>query len=358
MVSILNPKFKRQGLLAILVMLMALANQARANDKPRAIADYPSIKASLVSLEPMKGGKHYQGQLLRYEHGGLTLGALVATPNQPAPKGGFPILVAAHGLHPEPKRYGITVNGENWRPGDYYRSIPEAYTRRGFLVVMPDYRGHNDSHGAPYARGFLAGAYYSQDLTAAISLLNQIPLGNVRQVFLWGHSLGGEVALRSLLGTEVMSAASLWSSVGGNIWQQAYYYSRSGSWLDSHEPAETDEVKNLRDDIAALGPGFDWRSTDPLTHLDQLCTPIIIHHAAGDTGANYEWSRQLAAELTRAGKPHTFYTYPGIDHLLQGAQFEAAVDRDVEYFRHTYKTRSHIKSKTLHQYRQPIDVGC
>ena len=43
---------------------------------------------------------------------------------------------------------------------------------------------------------------------------------------MWGHSMGGEVTLRSLLATSRVKAASIWSSVGGDIWDQSYYYSR------------------------------------------------------------------------------------------------------------------------------------
>ena len=72
---------------------------------------------------------------------------MVAVPQTDRPPSGFPVLIANHGTHPDPPRYGYTGDGVDSRPGDYYRPIPELFTAQGFLVVMPDYRGHNDSEG-------------------------------------------------------------------------------------------------------------------------------------------------------------------------------------------------------------------
>jgi hypothetical protein len=45
---------------------------------------------------------------------------MVAVPNSAIPENGFPVVIANHGYVPDPARYGITAEGIDSRPGDYY----------------------------------------------------------------------------------------------------------------------------------------------------------------------------------------------------------------------------------------------
>jgi dipeptidyl aminopeptidase/acylaminoacyl peptidase len=290
--------------------------------------------ATLQHVRPLGAGANFTAELVSYRSGPLTVYALVATPKGPPPPRGFPVLVANHGTHPDPPRYGFTAEGVDSRPGDYYRPIPDLYTAAGFIVVMPDYRGHNTSEGLEQARGLLASAYFTEDVLALLAGLSGIDHADLDNVFMWGHSLGGEVTLRALLATDAVKGASLWSTVGGEIWDQAYYYSRykergALDGVDVQKPA----VEQLKRDIASLAGPYDWAAREPLRFLRLLRTPLILHHAIGDTGAKYEWSERLAKELYLAGQPYVFHTYPGSDHLFQGPARNEAVARDVAYFR-------------------------
>ena len=106
-----------------------------------------SATGSLKYEKTLDDGRAYTAYLASYRHSGLTLYAMVAVPRSPRPNSGYPVVIANHGYVPDPKRYGIRSDGRNARPGDYYASVPELYTSRGFLVVLPDYRGHNTSDG-------------------------------------------------------------------------------------------------------------------------------------------------------------------------------------------------------------------
>lgn len=288
----------------------------------------------LEFVRPVEGDPSFDAHLVSYVSAGLKVHALIATPWDEEPAGGFPVLVANHGHHPDPPRYGITADGIDWRPGDYYRAIPELYAAMGFLVVMPDYRGHSDSEGLEYTDGMLESAYCTEDVLALVAALDDIEGADTENVFMWGHSMGGEVTLRALLATDIVKGASLWSSVGGDIWDQAFYYSRYEDPLAAdgadHPKAVIDK---LRDDIAALDGPFVWEGSEPLRHLDYLSTPIIIHHAIGDRGAAHVWSARLAKELYLRSHRYKFHTYAGDDHLFKGADLEEAARRDGAFFR-------------------------
>lgn len=309
-----------------------LLAQPPGRPAPLSIEALRALKAgaTLHVVRPLEEGPSFTAQLVSYRSGTFTVHAIVATPKSSPPARGFPVLVANHGTHPDPPRYGIGASGVDARPGDYYRPIPGLYASRGFIVVMPDYRGHNTSEGVEFARGFLASAYFTEDVLALVNALSGLRHANLDSVFMWGHSLGGEVTLRALVATGRVRGAALWSSVGGEIWDQAYYYSRhkAREAIDGSDVAKP-QLDRLEEDIAALGAPYDWQAREPLRHLHLLRTPLILHHAIGDTGASYAWSERLAAQLAAAGLPYVFHSYPGTEHFFQGQAQQGAADRDV-----------------------------
>lgn len=324
------------------VLLLMLSQTACSKPAPKSIDELGAGNraVTLKLIGAIEGGPGFSGYLYSYVSAGLKVHALVAVPDRPAPDSGYPVLIANHGHHPEPPKYGITADGTDWRPGDYYRRIPELFTAQGFMVVMPDYRGHNNSQGLEYTEGMLESSYYTEDVLNVLAGLDSLDAASRHEVFMWGHSMGAEVTLRALLATDRVKAASLWSTVGGDIWDQAYYYSRYGdpTAFDSSETPKS-VIGTLKTSIAAFGPGFDYDGCEPLLHLDRLATPIVIQHAVGDRGAPYKWSETLATELYLLGKPYAFFSYPGDDHFFDGETMEQAARRDAEYFRNAMRPR-------------------
>lgn len=324
------------GRTLVTVLLLLMSASACSKPAPKSIDELRAENrdVSLMLVGEIQGGPGFSSYLYSYTSAGLDLHTLVAVPTEPAPKRGYPVLIANHGHHPEPPKYGITAEGKDWRPGDYYRLIPELFTAQGFMVVMPDFRGHNNSEGLEFTEGMLESSYYTEDVLNLLAGFDSLDEADQDNIFMWGHSMGGEVTLRSLLSTDRIKGASMWSSVGGDIWDQSYYYSRYSdpTAFDSSETPKS-VVERLRRRIAALDDDFDYRDSEPLLHLDKLNTPIIIQHSVGDRGAAYKWSEQLAKELYMRRKKYEFHSYPGTDHLFQGEMMELAAQRDIAFFR-------------------------
>lgn len=326
----------RARLSVLPLVLLILAAAACARPAPLSIDELRArdFSTSLSFVRQLGDGQGFSAYLVSYESAGLSVHAMVAVPEGDRPPRGFPVLIANHGHHPDPPRYGITADGVDARPGDYYRDVPALYTAHGFLVVMPDYRGHSDSEGVDFTEGLLEASYYVEDVLALLSAIDDIDGADPDNVFMWGHSMGGDVTLRALLATDRVRAASLWSTVGGNIWQQAYFYSRIGDPL----AADSDSVGKpaidaLKAQLEPFGTTYDWQAREPMLHLDHLETPLILHHAVRDASADYGWSRDLARELALSDRRYEFHSYDSSEHLFTGEDRDRAVARDVAFFR-------------------------
>ncbi|MEL7185334.1 MAG: alpha/beta fold hydrolase [Pseudomonadota bacterium] len=320
----------------IAIVSLAVAACATAKPPPKSIEALRAAERNveLVEVGPVDGGEGFDASLWAYDSAGLKVHALVARPLADPPDGGWPVVIANHGHHPDPPQFGITAEGKDHRPGDYYRRIPELFVARGYLVVMPDYRGHNSSEGFEYTEGMLESAYYTEDVVNLVAAVGNIPDIDTDQLYMWGHSMGGEVTLRTLLVTNRIRAATMWSSVGGDVWDQSYYYSRyADPMARDGSDVEKYVVPRLRGRIAELNGPFDTESVEPYNYLDDLETPIIIQHAVGDTGAAYKWSARLAKELYVRGKDYEFWSFEGSNHLFSPENMEIAADRDAAFFR-------------------------
>ena len=244
----------------------------------------------LERARDLDAGDGYTAYLVSYEHAGLELYAMVAVPVGEPPAAGFPVVIANHGYVPDPAQYGITSEGVDSRPGDYYRSVPGLFASRGFLTVIPDYRGHNSSAGFEYVdpQDDNSAAYYAEDVVALMSALDQLEDADANNVFMWSHSMGGIVSLRALLATDNVRASSFWSTM--NV-----------------------------DDLAGRSAELDG--------------PVMLHHSSGDGSTPASNSASFAEALTEAGRLATYVEYPEGDHFFEEKRREEAADVDTDLFR-------------------------
>lgn len=292
--------------------------------------------ASLTFEKKLQGTENWTADLWSYYSDSLKVYTLINTPTSTAPEEGFPVLIFGHGFHPDPPKYGVSAStGKDWRPGDYYRGIPEAYAEKGFVVLTPDYRGHNISDGFKYTQtSFLASTYYAIDVLHLIAALKDLKGVNLDQVFFMGHSMGGDVGLKMLLATDKIKAASLWAGVSATTWEQALYY---GKYYDQDGiKTDTEKMKTYiaRFDSVIQNLGFDYAidAGDPIHFIKEIAMPMILHHGKWEQSVPYLWSESLAAALFKYGKPFEFYAYDTENHLFKGENRAKAVERDVLFF--------------------------
>ncbi len=231
----------------------------------------------------------YSAYLVRYEHSGLTLYAMIAVPDGEHPTSGFPVVIANHGYVPDPRRYGIRADGRNARPGDYYESVPGLFANRGFLTIVPDYRGHNSSDGFDYIdpQDEQSVAYYAEDVAALLSALDQVDGADTNNVFMWSHSMGGSVSIRVLLASDVVKASSFWSTMN----------------VDEHA-----------------------------AELEALVGPVVVHHAIRDASTPVSNSLSFVKNLDAAGRLEAYVIDSSDEHFFAGERRERAAEFDAAFF--------------------------
>lgn len=278
----------------------------------------------------------YKSKLISYTSDSLKIYALVTLPKSQKPKNGFPVVLFGHGFHPTPKKYGVSAKtGLDWRPGDYYRGLPEVFAENGYVVITPDYRGHNVSEGFEFTKtSYLASSYYAIDVLNLLSALRGLKYCNAESLFYVGHSMGGDVGLKVLLATNQIKAASLWSGVSASVMEQVLYY---GKLADNKNNKTTSlSIKEysaaLKDAIGDLSFEYQVASGDAIEHIEEINTPIILHHARRETSVPYQWSESLAIKLFQHHKEFELHAYDSKNHLLKNENRKRAVQRDIAFF--------------------------
>jgi len=197
-------------------------------------------KCARPVTDDTKDRSSYRSYMAGYTSDGLDLFTRMDIPDGSSPENGFPVVVFAHGwvgIDDAPDyHFGCSETS-------IYGDAIDAYTRAGFVVLSPGYRGHGNVKGVSadgiwdmqkWDNGsYLMPSFYAIDVINLIGGLPSIerlelPDMEGRQVsidkdrlYLTGHSQGGDVALTVLAATGEeaksgidISAASIWS---GNI---------------------------------------------------------------------------------------------------------------------------------------------
>lgn len=280
--------------------------------------DYPG--SDLVIEQTLTPGTNYQRHIVSYKSEGLKIYALLTVPNGEAPQGGWPAIVFNHGYIP-PAEYKTT---------EKYIAYTDGFSRNGYVLLRPDYRGHGNSEGE--ATGGYGSNAYTIDVLNALSSLKKYRGVNPDKIGMWGHSMGGSVTLKSMVTRKDIKAGVIWAGVVASYPDLLSRWRRNrptpppsisgrGSWRQTLLNEFGDPQKN---------PDF-WNSISANSYLSDISGSIQLHHGTADSSVPVEFSEKLSEQLKDAGKTSELYTYSGDDHNIS-ANFGVAMQRSVEFF--------------------------
>jgi uncharacterized membrane protein/pimeloyl-ACP methyl ester carboxylesterase len=283
-----------------------------------------SYKTSNVSIEStLPSNGNFKSYTIAFSADGLKEYALMDVPNTTVPAGGFPVVIVDHG-YIQPNQYS-TANS--------YKAETDYFAGQGYLVLKPDYRGNGNSEVIDTA---LMRFAYPVDVLTLIASLGNIPQANKNNVFLWSHSMGGEVTLEVL---EVASKNDDFSAKikGAVFWapvtDPVKWFSKQNlpnlpeSKVSPFPYTQTFKILGTPDANPEL-----WQSLSPLNYLKNINVPVLLQHGTADTSVPYSWSVELNNDLLKLNKNVTFISYPNDNHNLP-LHWSQAISADLNFFK-------------------------
>lgn len=285
--------------------------------------EYPGSEITLEQELP--NGSNYKRQIVSYKSEGLKIYALLTIPLADAPEGGYPVIVFNHGYIP-PTEYRTT---------EKYIAYTDAFSRNGYVLIRPDYRGHGNSEGQ--ATGGYGSNGYTIDVLNALASIKKYPGINPEKIGMWGHSMGGFITLRNMVVSKDIKAGVIWAGV------VASYDDLLNNWRRRDSTATpvpsipgNNQGRGWRNGLVAefgepeTNPEF-WNSISANAFLKDVSGPIQIHHGTADTSVPVAFSEKLDVQLKEVGKVSELFIYQGDDHNLAG-NLGVALNRSVEFF--------------------------
>ena len=265
---------------------------------------------------------NFKSYIISFSSDGLKEYALLNIPNTQKPTNGYPVVVLNHG-YIQPNLYNTVTS---------YKTDSDYFANQGFLVIKPDYRGNGNSDTTDPS---LMRFAYPIDVVNLISSIENIKEANSNQIFLWSHSMGGEVSL------EVLEIASSNKKIAPNIKGAVFWAPVTDpvKWFSkSHLPqlqearetpypyTQTFQILGTPDKNPKL-----WQSVSPLNYLDRINVPILLQHGTGDTTVPYSWSVELNDLLKNKNKNTKLISYPSDNHNLP-LNWSRAISLDSQFY--------------------------
>jgi len=209
-----------------------------------------------------------------------------------------------------------------------YHDYVDYLARNGFVVFKIDLRGHGDSEGSP------SGAYFSADYVIdtlkAYSALQKADFVNAHKIGLWGHSMAGNVVLRSFMVKPDIPAVSIWAGAVYSYTDREKYGIADNSY---RPPPDITRRSGVRQRLGAYDPeNIFWKEFVPTNYLSDLKGAIQLNHAVNDDVVNIRYSRDLMKLLDKTDVPHELREYPGGGHNISGTNFVSAMKNTVEFY--------------------------
>jgi dipeptidyl aminopeptidase/acylaminoacyl peptidase len=285
-----------------------------------------NYQSQLNELNQLSQNANYTSYLTSYQSDGLKINGLLTRPSGQQPEDGWPAVVFIHGYIPP----------QNYQTTERYNDYVDYLARNGLVVFKIDLRGHGNSQGDP------SSAYYSSDYIIdtlnAYSALQKTNFINPQKIGLWGHSMGGNIVLRSMTTIPEIKSGVIWS---GTVFTYDDFV-EYGIDDDSYQPPSEDSPRRQRrqelfDTYGRYDPNSEfWSQVTPKNYLESINGAIQLHHATNDQVTSIEYSRNINRLLNENNINSQLYEYSQGGHNLVSPAFSAAMQRTVEFYNQNF----------------------
>lgn len=273
---------------------------------------YPGSDLKIEETRP--DGASYHEYIASYKSEGNKIYGLLTIPIGKKPATGWPVIIFLHGY----------IAPSTYRTTERYVQYVADIANSGYIVFKPDYRGNGSSQGKPESAYYSPA--YTTDVLNAITTLKKNKDADPNKIGLWGHSMGGTLAMRAMVvDMKSIKAAVIWGGVVGSYedWlrQKGISYTRGTG------------VQNLikKYGVPVATSSF-WQAVDPVLNLKDVIAPVQLHHGTADESVPPQLSKDFYGELKKAEKKAEIYSYEDGDHNISSPNYEIAMERSIKFF--------------------------
>jgi dipeptidyl aminopeptidase/acylaminoacyl peptidase len=233
---------------------------------------------------------------------------VITTPTKP---GKYPVVVMFRGF----------VDQTIYQPGTGTKKDAEYFAKNGFITIAPDFLGYG---GSDKEAGDIFEARFQTYTTAmtVLSSVKNIPGWDNKNIYIWGHSNGGQIALTTLEITGVNYPTVLWAPVSKPFPFSILFFS----------DVPGDYGKYLRGELAKFESDYNSDLFSIHMYFNQIKAPLLIEQGTADESVPVAWSNTLVATLKSLKVNVKYDTYPGADHNLQPS-WNLAIGKSLTFFK-------------------------
>src|SRR5260221_4008814 len=209
----------------------------------------------------------------------------------PRNRSAYPVIIALHGY----------IDPSQYQTLDYTTRYADSLAGAGYLVLHPNLRNYRLSDSGP---NLLRVGF-------AIDVLNLIAIARAQAgqpgplqhadtaaLGLWGHSMGGGVAIRVMTVDPHIRAVVMYAPISGDDRLNAKQFATRQGQYDVNFPENV------------------FLRASPMYFYDRVQAAVSVHHGLADITVPPEWSVDLCTSLKARQKSVECFTYPGQPHTF------------------------------------------
>lgn len=273
-----------------------------------------------------KGGKDFETTVVSLElspdFDAQNMKKVSALLNVPKEEGKYPLILMLRGY----------VDSSIYYSGVGTAHSGEFFAQNGFITLAPDFLGYaaSDENAADIFESRF------QTYTTARAFLDSVdtaPFKKVtknkwdgKNIFIWAHSNGGQIALTLLEITGKDIPTVLWAPVSKPFPYSVLYYTDES----------VDNGKFIRAELSKFESDYDVEKFSLTNYLDTIHTSLQVYQGGSDDAVPLDWSKELVNALQSNEVDATLFVYPQADHDMR-PNWDEAVQSNLEFY------QSHIK---------------
>ena len=235
--------------------------------------------------------------------------------NLPKKEGKLPVILMLRGY----------VDDWVYQTGMGTKKPAEFFAEQGFITLAPDFLGFAGSDQGD--KDILVNRF-ERPVTVLnlLASVKNLAKAETKNIFLWGHSNGGQIALSVLEIGGRNLPTSLWAPVTRGFPESVLNYSAQ---LDDQGKIVADRIKEFEKD-------YNPKEFSITEYFEKINAPVQVHLGTRDEYIKEEWIEEFVDKLKSLGKKISYFQYSKNNHQLS-QDWDLVVQRDLEFFRKNLK---------------------